>query len=284
MIRIVGNTVYSVEPADFHRLKAYDLGHGHVEFTASRGVQVHECDWTQEQISDYLALCAAHREENPEVYRERSIRKCASRARARVRRLCKAMGADHLLTLTYRANMQDLDILKKHLREFNRRCVRLMPGFCFVAGFERQDRGAWHAHLAIRKLPVVLPARGGAKVKSFNVLRAIWRSVVGDLQGNIDVARSKGKHDRPAARIAAYIAKYITKGYAEGERWSNRWTSYGKVEVPPPVELGTFSHLGDLLAACYSLMRETAEVDRMRLDKWHDWVFISAQESPPGAS
>lgn len=110
----------------------------------------------------------------------------------------------------------------------------LIPGWFYVAAFERQERGAWHAHMAVHRLPAELSTKAGVKVKSYNVIRAVWRAVTGELGGNIDVQARKRNSRRAPSKIAAYLSKYMTKAFAEGDPWSNRFSCSRGVTVPSP--------------------------------------------------
>lgn len=282
MIRIIDGVAYELKSSERFKLKAYDLGNGQFEATAVRQRTAVELEWTRDQIADHLEMLEQYHEEHAEeialAKAERCARNAAQRAKKRVRQLCKAMGADTLLTLTYRANQADLDLCKRHLKEFNRRIERVMPGFRFVAAFEKQKRGAWHVHMACHRIPRDLSVKG-AKVKSFNVIRAIWRAVAGELGGNIDVSARKRNSNRKAARIASYISKYIVKGFAEGEAFKNRWTKYGDFEVPPPIELGYVLGLREALESVLVVLSPGLEVDVLTLDRWHDWAVLHASPS-----
>lgn len=283
MIRIIAGTAYEIKSSDRFKLTAYELGNGQLEISAVRQMTAVELDWSPMVIQDYLDACARDAEERAveiaEEKRLRCLRNAAQRAKKRVRHLCKAMGADTLLTLTYRANQTDLDLCKKHLKEFNRRMLRTFPDFRFVAGFERQKRGAWHVHMACLNDSIKTPVRG-VKVKSYNVIRAIWRAVTGELEGNIDVSAKKRNSQRKCARIASYISKYITKEYEAGPDYKNRWTKYGDFDVPPKVDLGYVDSLrGALEAICFSVP-EGSEIDIFKMDKWRDWAIYHA--SPVG--
>eukprot|EP01038_Epipyxis_sp_PR26KG_P019506 gene19506-27637_t len=115
-----------------------------------------------------------------------------------------------------------------------------------------------------------------SKVKSFEVIRAIWRSVVKDLGGNIDVARRKASSKRSPAQIAAYIAKYIVKAFREGEAFSNRYTAFGSPDMPKPVHLGHFSTALAAWGAAYSCLLDVHSVVLERLSKWKDWFVLYA--------
>ncbi len=276
-------TAFEGKSADWYKVKAYDLGNGQIEATASRGMVWQEQDWEPSVIVDYLAAKDRHLQETEEERGQRYAEQSARRAKKRVRHLCKAMGTDSLLTLTYRALMTDLDRCKAHVKEFNRRLKRWLPGFQFVAGFEQQKRGAWHVHIATAGIPNFFMEgnRLGVpcKVKSYDLLRRIWRAVVGDLGGNVDLSRRKAKGSRCAA-IAAYIAKYITKEFAEGEKWSNRYAKYGACEVPLPVDLGVFANLQEAIEAAFSVVMPEQQVNRSFLPYFKDYFFVSAEPPP----
>lgn len=148
----------------------------------------------------------------------------AKRARQQVRLRCKAIGADRMITLTYRENMIDKHRLKRDFDALRRRLGKL-GDFRYVAVAERQKRGAWHLHVAVKGR------------QNYRVLRAIWRSIVGLNNGNIDVRnpfREKGLRHK----LASYLCKYITKDFAEHAVNEKRyWTSRG-ITVPDrqPIE------------------------------------------------
>lgn len=270
---------YIGKGTDHFRVRAVELGNGHVEATAVRVIAWEEADWSPEYLQDVLdCIDKAKMEQDPEEAKARDRKRAARRAKTRVRRLCKVMGADTLLTLTYRGNQTDLDACKRHLKEFNRRMLRVLPGFCMVACFEAQKRGAWHVHIATRAIPAALPGIKG-EWRSFNVIRAIWRSVAGEWGGNIDLQRRKFNSQKSAAQVAAYIAKYIGKTFDEGgiDAGKNRWSKYGDVEVPEPVDLGTVASLHEAINATYGLLLDAQSVSTARLDHWQDWFFVAGE-------
>jgi len=69
-------------------------------------------------------------------------------------------------------------------------------------------------------------------LKFFNVVRATWRAVVGELGGNVDLGRWKGNAGKSATKCAAYISKYCLKAYTDGETGSKRYRAWS-VDLPP---------------------------------------------------
>ena len=54
----------------------------------------------------------------------------------------------------------------------------------------------------------------GVLVKSYDLLRAVWRAVVG--QGNVDISRARRHSQRNIAKLAAYLSKYLSKTFDAG--------------------------------------------------------------------
>lgn len=139
------------------------------------------------------------------------------RSKRLVRQHCMAKRADRLLTLTYRENMEDRDRCYADFVRFLAKAQAL--GFLpvYVGVPERQKRGAWHVHIAMRGYMWV------------GTLRRLWREVVGQDNGNVDISyRKRGEGSLYPWRIAAYLSKYIGKAIAEsapGDRtfWASRW-------------------------------------------------------------
>lgn len=128
----------------------------------------------------------------------------ALRTERRAKRKCRErvlmLGADHLLTLTYRDNLESLPVSKHHIRQFIDRVRETVPQWKLVAAAERQKRGAIHWHCAVKGY------------QNVQLLRALWQRVIWPYEGNIDVKRFEG---RSSTDIGRYIAKYIGKGFGD---------------------------------------------------------------------
>ena len=126
-------------------------------------------------------------------------------AKKRVRQACKTIGADRMVTLTYRENMQCRETALKHWKAFCRR-LRKCNDFHYVAVMELQVRGAIHFHVAVRGR------------QCYHLLRSIWYSVLGTSadgktkgQVNVRDPHKFGFGKDGVHKLAAYIAKYCTK-------------------------------------------------------------------------
>lgn len=288
---LIGDDIYERYCTDDVRVKAFDLGHGHLEIVGQRVYEYYELEfgnWTEDRARKAAKMREIQRmierRDNPtdeqlEERRERSLKKAAARATTNARRLCKVMGANTIHTLTYRVCMTDLDLCKRHLAAYVRVVRKVLPDFTAVAAFEPQERGAWHIHLATHKVPATLKVKGH-KVKSWNLLRSLWRGVTKELGGNFDASDSKPNQKRSAARIAAYISKYITKAFEDGEAYSNRWTRFGDCEVPRAVDLGTYRSMLDGVTTAYDLIEHAHAVVNQIVSKWGDYFFIVVEKPP----
>lgn len=241
--RIVDGTLYVRSATPYaYDLRVHDLGHGHVEATALPRYGWHEVDALSPLARAAYADCLAA----PPALSERELLDRAAqnrdratrRARTKVRRLAKAKGLSVLLTLTYRENQTDRERMARDFDAFCKRVRRVIPGFEYVCVFERQKRGAWHAHIAVPRILSHYSHRG-ALVKSYDLLRSMWRGVVGNDNGNVDVSRNK-RVNRSAAKLAAYLSKYIGKTFDQAERYVNSYSASGRA-LPEPVTVQTLT-------------------------------------------
>ena len=242
--RIISGTLYARSPIPYaYDLRVHHLG-GHVEASATPRHAWHEVG----SVSPSALSDAAMAEGNVYVdgawqpytptpqelldraaqHRERSTR----RARSQVRRLVKFKGLDSMLTLTYRENITDRERIRRDVDVLIKRIRRVMPSFEYICVFERQKRGAWHAHIACHRVQSHYLHRG-VLVKSYDLLRSLWRAVVGDAGGNVDFARSKSAK-RSTGRLAGYLSKYIGKSIGEQEQ-GNSYSASGRALPRPDV-------------------------------------------------
>ena len=180
-----------------------------------------------------------------EANRERAGR----RSKTQVRRKCKMISADCMMTLTYRCLMLDRVQVERDFRAFRQRLERFGQ-FLYVAVLEEQKRGALHVHIACNQFPAWLADENGARVRSYGLISSIWSRVIGRGNGNVNFTKPRGNNS--AHRIASYIGKYVSKaitGTLAGKK--SYWASKG-IKMPSPVRLyfpietDTF----DLVAMC----------------------------------
>lgn len=163
-----------------------------------------------------------------------TLAKSLSRTRTAVRDACLGIGANRMLTLTYRENMTDRKRAWRDLKAFVRR-MRAGPykGFSYVAVMEMQERGAMHMHLAVHGF------------FNYNVVRKCWWDTVGvtmvdgvaEKNGNVDFT-AISRSSNAAVQIAGYISKYLTKSFSENSEFNKKRYSVGGDVLQPKKTIG----------------------------------------------
>lgn len=251
-------------------LRIHELGEGHIESLALPRYGWSEVDASARALSD-AAMAQGHvwdQETGTWVLstvsdaelaqkeadnRERSVR----RAKTKVRRLIKAKNLNTMLTLTYRENMTDRARMQRDFDVFMKRVRRIFPGFQYVCVFERQKRGAWHAHIAVHRLLSHYVVKG-VMVKSYDLLRTVWRAVVGE--GNVDVSKAVRRRRCSVAKLAGYLSKYISKGFDECEG-GDSYRASGKRLPPPLIVRSSYTNLADACSDLFDLLAGALQED-----------------------
>lgn len=281
MLRIVDGMVYEGKLApDRWVVTMHDLGEGHREACVQRAMDWQECGPLDPDSIAAQVLRGERDDPNAGEKAEANRKRAARRAKTRARRLCKVQGLDTLLTLTYKGVQGDLALCKLHFQALCRRLRHALGEFAYVAAFERQRRGAWHVHIATRRLPASMQ-RKGVKVKSWNVIRAMWRDVAGEFGGNIDVARRRSVFRSPA-KCAAYLSKYVLKSWLEHAKDSNRMLASQAV-VPKPTKAEFTAvradELRELLGAVADWCAEGRDIAALWLSPFGDTFYVAAERS-----
>jgi len=194
-----------------------------------------------------------------------------SRARKTVHVKCASIGADHLVTLTYRENMQDLDRCWSDFKKFLRKMRQAGWDQAYVAVGEKQKRGAWHIHIAV------------SGRQSARLWRELWRDTIGTYEnqpgGNIDIQGPKRFQKfgiKTAGQLANYLSKYITKDADQGEIGSRRYRTSINIQINKRVvyvspSLGTQATLMNLERVYVELTGEFPRQSRQIPDREIFW-------------
>lgn len=156
------------------------------------GIQWVEASWGQADPRPGKKGCKGR---SPD--RERNEKRARARATGAIRRKCITIGADHLVTLTYRDNVANRERVLRDLDRLRRMLTRAGYPMPFAAVLECQQRGAIHPHLAVRGFQDV------------RLLRRCWYKIVGYGEGQVNV-----RGPRPGSspvKLARYLSKYIAK-------------------------------------------------------------------------
>jgi hypothetical protein len=161
------------------------------------------------------------------------------------------IGADRMVTLTYRENMCDRQTALKHWDSFRRRLNKVAQ-FHYVAVIEEQERGALHFHIAVRGR------------QNYVLLRSIWQRVLGlgengQQMGQVNVRDPHrfGFGQNGAHKLASYIAKYCSKQMNARALDQKRYFRSRGIELPEvsSVRLNCTSMLGAVQSA-YSIIAQ----------------------------
>lgn len=216
-----------------------------------------------------------------EERRALSLRKAAQRAKRECRRVIIAEGFDELLTITTR-EVYDAVTFKRYFKEWVRRMRRALGGvFRYCAGFEPQERGAYHAHVACFKLPRHVVHKG-VKVQGWRLGTEVWRSVVGADNGLVYVGGKSrtGLPRRQAftlAKMAAYVSKYIMKDYEKLPPGSNRYSRSNGVAIPEVERIRlTDCTFAELVALTFEASDMEVVVSH-RVGRWRDSLWLCTE-------
>lgn len=199
-------------------------------------------------------------------------------AKKAVREKCKTIGADRMVTLTYRENVTDREKALADWKAFTRR-MRKYKAFHYVAVMELQERGAIHFHVAVQGR------------QCYHLLRSIWLSIVGNTAdgksgGNVDVRNPArfGFGKDGVHKLAAYIAKYCTKSMECRQLDQKRF--FASRGIVKPEVLAWKLHSNDMLSAVQVAFAIAAEGNLSDMVVYHNkglqtiWIATAPGRSP----
>jgi hypothetical protein len=208
--------------------------------------------------------------------RVRNDEVAGKKAKKTVRERCKQIGADRLVTLTYRENVTDRERALKDFDSFRRRLKNAIP-FHYVAVMENQTRGAIHFHIAVHGK------------QNYNLLRSVWQRVVGQQDGkqmgqvNVRNPTDFGFGKKGVHRLAAYIAKYCTK--AMECRDINQRRHFSSKGIPKPEVVQWRLHSDDMLSAVNAAVSFAMEGNIEGMTIWcNNALGVVWIATPPGLS
>jgi len=192
--------------------------------------------------------------EVPDCVDRENILKAAQRAKRKVRKLVRNMGATHLVTLNKQEGPNTKNWRKsdwgnwrnggraaweaeagafwtpddwaRAWDKFRRMVTRVKGDFPYVAVLEEHEKGNYHLHVAWVEAP-------GQKI-NLNLVRGCWWACVGGRgRGNVDARYIKVRSGLERSdRIARYISKYVTKHFEDDGRFNKKryWASRQDME------------------------------------------------------
>lgn len=171
------------------------------------------------------------KEEASQFDRQSNLNRAVRRSKQNIRWLCKAMEADRLFTLTYRENQTDREQARADFTRFLRlvrsgwRGQEGVPDWQYVAVLEKQERGAFHIHCAVK---------GFQRIK---YLRMCWYKALGaavdaageDTPGAVNVTnpdKARWGHTGrqwKVNKLAGYLTKYLSKTFDDTQTEKRRY-------------------------------------------------------------
>jgi len=219
------------------------------------------------------------------------------RSKQQIRFGLKAIGADHLLTLTYRtlegSPMADLDQLRGDFDGFRRLIKKGLPAFGkwkahpgilewrYVAVREKHENGSYHLHIGV------------SGRQDINFIRRCWFVAIGGRQddagentkGNIDVRGPSKRWGAKTAqwrvdKLAGYMTKYLQKTLEEGgePKGAKRYWAGRSNEKPELVRYWIGARdFGEAIAQSHAMFR--VENQKPGLTIWasqgYDCIWLS---------
>lgn len=196
----------------------------------------------------------------------RSVR----RAKQSIRWLCKSMQADRLFTLTYRKNEEDREQVRADFQEFLRLVRKRIPAWQYVAVLEKQDRGAYHIHCAVKGW------------QQISYLRKCWYVALGgagdetgeNTPGQVDVTSPQkkwggGGREWKSEKLAGYITKYIAKTFDQALSEKRRYWSSRGIQKPEPRRMWVGgSNIFDAIKSCLGTLYFDVGLEGVDFNWW----------------
>ncbi|HSD40092.1 MAG TPA: hypothetical protein VLC92_21510 [Rhodocyclaceae bacterium] len=219
--------------ADYY-LTLREFKHGHIEavLKAVRPMMMEQAKSRFESSGAKTPGYLNTPSELSDAQRAENHNRAVRRAKQSIRFLCKEAGMDRLLTLTYRENMQDRELVREHFTKFLRLLRKAVGEWVYVAVLEIQDRGAYHIHCAVRGW------------QQISVIRRCWYKAIGGqgdergdkTPGQVDVTSPRGARrgamQWQTEKLAGYITKYLSKTFDEGTAEKRRFWAAKELEKP----------------------------------------------------
>ncbi len=191
---------------------------------AKWALKIHDFEkqWIEGSWGRVEARCGKRGFKGKSLNKEQNEKRARARAAGEIRRKCLAISADHLVTLTYRDNVEDRERVMTDLDRLRRMLSRGGYSMPYVAVLECQKRGAIHPHLAVHG------------IQDIRFLRRCWYKIVGKAQGQVNV-----KGPRPGSspvKLARYLSKYISKDIDNQPRGFEEHRYFCSLGIAVPTE------------------------------------------------
>lgn len=260
---------------------------GHKEISARPVIEWKELCEYEDHLRDWPDQRTAREIEFDEEQRRLRCQKvAANRAKTICRRKIKASNFREMLTGTYRENQTDGELFKLHLSKFIDAIRYVLPKVQYCVAFEKQERGAWHFHMATNKLPRFVRYKG-EKIEGWLLPTMIWRGIVGADNGLVFVGGkprwgSARRRNQSIAKIASYVSKYILEDSENTPFGEKRYWSSRSIEpMPKPTHFTLHGRaVEELVSAIFECPPGHAVVSH-RIGRWGDSYWLCTEPESP---
>lgn len=240
------NKAVSVPIPDY-RAKVVRLAHGQIEVSITPANQTSVIN--ARMGFNPLLDCPRTKRRTCEEQEERDVenrQRSTKRARQNVRYLVKSLFADHMLTFSYRANVEERDVVAAQWKEFVRLFRVRHPEWAYLAVLEKQERGSYHIHVAVKGKQDIRWLLRCWLIAIGQPLEEVSEWLVGGVKlgerslGAVNVEPPKkrwGGASRQWKRdkLSGYLTKYIGKEFEDSDKFAKKYW-HSKNVIKPVVE------------------------------------------------
>jgi hypothetical protein len=252
----------------YFNLREFRYGHLETVLKVVRPMQMEQAKKRYESSGAKTPGYASSPSELSDTQKLENHNRAVRRAKQSIRFLCLQAGMDRLLTLTYRENMEDREIVREHFTKFVRLIRKAIGEWVYVAVIERQERGAYHIHIAVKGW------------QQISVIRRCWYKAIGgqgdetgkETPGQVDVTRPRtgrpGSLQWQTDKLVKYLVKYLSKTFDETTAEKRRYWAAASLEKPEAsrIWLGA-ENIADAISETVSFMQTFCGL-RPDFDMW----------------
>jgi hypothetical protein len=169
--------------------------------------------------------------------------RAAKRAKQNVRHLVKSIFADHMLTFSYRANMECRATVARNWKEFVRLFRVRYPDWKYLAVLEKQERGSFHMHVAVQGKQDIKWLLRCWLIAIGQSHEDITSWLIGGVKlgekslGAVNVEPPKkrwggGSKHWKRDKLSGYLTKYIGKEFEEADKNAKKYWASRNIERP----------------------------------------------------
>jgi len=158
---------------------------------------------------------------------ERNRENVLKRAKTAIRRKIMHNKLDYMISGTTRECIEDREKFGDMVSEWERQVKQKIPGWETVIVLEKQKRGAYHFHAAVKGW------------QRLTLIRALWWKIIGGQDnGTLHIqsppCKWEGNSQWDIVKLSRYMSKYLEKAVGENHEFDKKtyWHTRG-IDYPP---------------------------------------------------